>query len=175
MKKLLVLLLPLSVLFLGCEGDTGPPGPPGQPGNSVVGQTFEIENINFNYVPGDNLFSNIITIPSDIEVLESDAILAYRLEINQGVETWSQIPQNFYLPDDRSIQYLFNHSEVDIELLITGNFDLNTLSPDFTDNEVFRFVVVPSDFSENPNIDVTTYQSLMESTENYGKSIEKMN
>jgi|AntDeeMinimDraft_4_1070355.scaffolds.fasta_scaffold04045_4 hypothetical protein len=172
MKKLIVYLLPLVFLFSSCTGDSGPPGPPGQPGGQVLGQTFEIQNINFQYDTGRNLFSTLIEVPSDIEVFESDAILVYRLEINQGVETFSQIPQQFYLANDREIQYVFNHTNLDIELLITGNFDLGTLSFDFTDNQIFRFVVVPSDFAKDPNNDLSTFQSLTQAVSKNKKQLE---
>lgn len=162
MKKLFICLLFVSAL-VACEGDRGPIGPPGSPGTNIVGQTFEFENINFNYEPGNNLFSYLVDIPSDIEVLESDAILVYRLEVVPGtngpIDTFSLIPQNYFLPNG-TIQYVYNHSQYDVELLITGNFDLGTLSYDFTDNQIFRFVVVPSDFANDPNVNIETYADL---------------
>jgi len=125
-----------------------------------LGQTFEIENIDFGYLPETGTYNAIIDIPAEIEVLESDAILVYRLEINDGIETWSLIPQNFFL-EQGTIQYVYNHTATDVELIIDGNFDLSTLSPDFTQDQVFRFVVVPSDFATTSGVDVSNYEAVM--------------
>lgn len=162
MKKL-VLCAIIMVTMVGCKGDRGPMGPPGNPGDGIVGQTFEWEGINFDYEPNNNLYSALIDIPNDIQVLDSDAILVYRLETVSGtngpLDTYSLIPQDFFLPQG-TIEYVYNHTASDVELLIDGNFDLYNLSPDFTKNQVFRFVVIPSDFAHNPNVNIQTYNDL---------------
>ncbi|MFD1096188.1 collagen-like protein [Salegentibacter chungangensis] len=169
MKKLLSLLI-LSVFLVsscsdGERGPEGPQGPPGEPGINIVGQTFEFEDIDFDYNAEDNLHTYLLNIPEDIEVIESDAILVYRLEVaptddGGSVETWSLIPQNFFL-DQGTMQYVYNHTAVDVQLLIDGNFDLSTLSDDFTQDQVFRFVVVPSDFIAEAGIDANNFQAVM--------------
>src|SRR5699024_11013019 len=98
--------------------------------------------------------------PDDIETLESDAILAFRMEVDGGVETWSLLPQVFFVKGKGTITYVYNHTPDDIELLIDGNFDLSGLSPDFTDAQVFRFVVVPSDFSDPQSMGIKTLSDL---------------
>ena len=162
MKKLLISFIS-ATLLAGCTGDRGPEGPPGPEGDYIVGQTFEFENINFAYEPEYNLYSVIVDIPDDIEVLDSDAILVYRLETVPGtngpIDTYSLIPQDFFL-DQGTIEYVYNHTVNDVELMIDGNFDLSNLSYDFIQNQVFRFVVVPSDFANDPNLNLQTYQDL---------------
>ena len=64
MKKILALLAFTAVLFTSCEGDPGPPGPSGEPGVNILGQTFEIENINYSYDASANLWSTIIIFNS---------------------------------------------------------------------------------------------------------------
>ncbi|TXK75016.1 collagen-like protein [Mesonia sp. K4-1] len=162
MKKLLLGIV-IAAGLMACEGDRGPQGPPGQDGLTIIGQTYEYENVNFTYEPAANLYSRLLEVPSEIEVLESDAILVYRLEVVSGdngpIETWSLIPQNFFLPQG-TMQYVYNHTAADVELLIDGNFDLSTLDAGFTTNQVFRFVVVPSDFAKDPKINIETYDEL---------------
>lgn len=172
MKKLLFCLFAL-VALTACEGDPGPVGPPGAPGNGVMGQTFEFEAVNFTYEPANNLYSTLITIPQEIEVYDSDAILVYRLSSvpaqNGGsITTYSLIPQNYFLPQG-TIQYVYNHSINDVELMIDGNFNLGTLGARFTKNQIFRFVVVPSEFANDPTVDITTYEKL----QGYGLDMHK--
>jgi hypothetical protein len=119
--------------------------------NLFLGQTFEITTtLNLNQ---NNIYdSGIISIPNSVEVFESDAILAYRLEeVVNGTDVWSQLPQNFFLDNGDIIQYVFNHTFLDIQVLIDGNYDPIALSTGFTDNQTFRFVVVPSEFA-NANL-----------------------
>lgn len=168
MKKIYFLLSFVLIAFTSCsdDGEMGPPGPPGEPGVNIVGQTFEFEGVNFDYFADGNIYATVVDIPAEIEVLPSDAILVYRRELANGTETWSMIPQNYFL-EAGIIQYVFNYTEVDIELLIDGNFDLSTLDPSFTDNQFFRFVVVPSDFAQTSGVDVSDYEAVMSILENY--------
>ncbi|NJY63219.1 collagen-like protein [Salinimicrobium sp. CDJ15-81-2] len=163
MKKILLLFTLVSFSFTSCsdDGETGPPGPPGEPGVNILGQTFEFEDVDFDYYEDGNFYATVITIPSEIEVLESDAILVYRREVIDGTETWSMIPQNFFL-EEGIIQYVFNHTADDIELLIDGNFDLSQLDGAYTQNQFFRFIVVPSDFALDTGVDVSDYEAVME-------------
>ncbi|GAB2772384.1 collagen-like protein [Salinimicrobium soli] len=164
MKKIFYLLTLVSFTLASCS-DEGPPGPPGEPGVNIVGQTFEFENVDFNYDGDFNLYSYFITIPAEIEVLPSDAILVYRREILDGAETWSLIPQNFFL-DEGIIQYVYNHTDADIELIIDGNFDLSTLSTAWTDDQFFRFIVIPSDFALDTGVDVSDMNAVLSELEN---------
>ena len=162
MKKLSVLFAFITLTLTSCTSDEpGPPGPPGEPGVNILGQTFEFEDVDFAYFEDSNFYATVITIPDEIEVFESDAILVYRREVVDGTETWSMIPQNFFL-EQGTIQYVFNHTADDIELLIDGNFDLSTLDGAFTQDQFFRFIVVPSDFAQDTGVDVSDYNAVME-------------
>lgn len=170
MKKLLFGIF-LAAGLMACEGDRGPQGPSGL---NIVGQTYEYENVNFLYEPGNNLYATILNVPPEIEVLQSDAILVYRLEVYDGVETWSLIPQNFFVPQG-TIQYLYNHTDADVELLINGNFNLAALGTGFTTNQIFRFVVIPSDFARDPKINIESYSSLLQAVHEQDFQLKEFN
>lgn len=163
MKKISLILAFIALTLSSCSSDEpGPPGPPGETGDYIVGQTFEFEDVDFEYFANDNFYATVIEIPTEIEVLESDAILVYRREIVDETEVWSMIPQNFFLSDGRIIQYVFNHTATDVELLIDGNFDLSTLDEAYTQDQFFRFIVVPSDFAIETGVDISDHDAVMQ-------------
>jgi len=49
----------------------------------------------------------------------------------------------------------------DVKLIIDGNFDLSTLGAGFTQNQTFRFVIVPADFGFKSGVDITDYHAVM--------------
>ncbi|HLS29612.1 MAG TPA: hypothetical protein VK021_02015 [Flavobacteriaceae bacterium] len=168
MKKIILSLLVISTV-LACRG---PRGYPGDPGYNILGQTFE-RQVNFAYEPQPNMFSKLIDIPNAVEVYDSDAILVYRLESVPAagggtIDTYSLIPQEFYLPEG-TITYVYNHSLHDVELIIDGNFYLGNLDPVFTNNQVFRFVVIPSDWANDPDINIENYENL----QSYGLDLQE--
>lgn len=136
--------------FTACTGDPGPPGPPGpegQPGINILGQVFEAQ-ISFNQ--GNN-YQELVVFPSSIEVFESDVVLIYWLEEvvpdGQGgtLDVWSQLPQTIYLQNG-SFQYTFNHTFLDALIFLQGDINLGTLGSGFTDDQIFRIAIVPSEF-----------------------------
>jgi hypothetical protein len=159
MKKILLTLATVAILFTSCEG---PQGPPGLDGINILGQTFE-RTVNFQFNVESGLQESLITIPNTIEVYESDAILVYRLDgqLPNNVDLWSLIPQNFFLSNGRIIQYVYNHSFFDVLLMIDGNFDMSTVPLTFTQNQTFRFVVIPSDFARQTGVDINDYNAVM--------------
>lgn len=158
MKKIFFTLV-ASILFLtACEG---PQGPPGQNGYNILGQTFE-RTVNFQYNNNEGIQEAFVAIPNNIEVWESDAVLVYRLDgVYNGADIWGLIPQNYFLEDGKIIQYVYNHTYFDIKLMIDGNFNLATLGSHFTQNQTFRFVIVPSDFAQTTGVDIGDYQAVM--------------
>ncbi|MEZ4857778.1 MAG: collagen-like protein [Flavobacteriaceae bacterium] len=150
MKKIVVLPLMTLIVFLtACEG---PQGPPGQDGINILGQVFEA-TVDFQYNPNRGLYeAPLVIIPQSIEVFESDVILVYRWEGSEnGLDIWGQIPQNFFLNEGLIIQYVFNHTFVDVELLIDGNLIGDELGLEFTNDQTFRIAIVPAEFA-NANL-----------------------
>lgn len=144
MKKLLLFLaISSTFLFSSCEGEDG------QDGINILGQVYEVTT-DLNYDTQNNLWRNIVTIPNDIVVYESDVVLVYLLDgitPNGGDDIWSPLPQNFFLDNGDIIQYVYNHTFFDVEVLIDGNFDLITLGNQFTDDQTFRIAIVPAEFA----------------------------
>lgn len=164
MKKISLLFAFIAFSLTSCSSDEpGPMGPPGEPGINILGQTFgDLTSRNFNFDDEFNLYNHFFEIPAAVEVFESDAILAYRLEVIGGVETWSLLPKTYFLDEGRIIQYSFNHTDEDVEIVITGNFDLTTLEDEYIQNQFFKFVVVPSEFVDQMSVDLSDHDAVME-------------
>ncbi|TXD84177.1 collagen-like protein [Subsaximicrobium wynnwilliamsii] len=166
MKKILSLVAITALLFTACEGDQGPPGPPGFNGinaDEYAALSFETPPINFQYFNDSGLQEVEVSLPYDI--LDSDVVLVYRLDEvvtidGQATDAWSPLPQNFFLNDNDVIQYVFNHTFADVKLLIDGNFDLSTLDADFTQNQIFRIVILPADAING--LDTSNIDNVME-------------
>ena len=101
----------------------------------------------------NNEFQQLVTIPSNVEVFESDVILVYLLEdvVSDGnggsLDVWSQLPQTFFVSQG-TLVYNFDYTFVDVRLFLDGNFDLNTLGSEFTNDQTFRIAVVPSEYGD---------------------------
>lgn len=186
MKKLLFLLTIISLGLTSCSNDgaTGPQGPQGPPGvdglDGLYGYTYEV-TLDLDYYDDLGYYSNIIDIPesADTPNPDADAVLMYRQEIataddGSDIITWSMLPQNFFV-DQGTIQYVFNHSAIDIELILEGNFDVSNLGAGFTDNQTFRFVVVPSDYATNSGVDISDYNAVKQSLNIKDEDIKSAN
>jgi len=156
MKKLLSLILIAStIVACSSDGEVGPPGPPGQDGVNIVGQAFEVE-ADFN----DPDYSVFADFPSTIEVLESDVVLVYWLElVDDGTDVWNLIPQTIYF-EDGEFQYNYNHTDFDVNIYLQGNIDLGTLGERYTQDQIFKIVVLPVDYAQDNNLEVSDYQSV---------------
>lgn len=151
----------LSMAFLAsCElnsTEVGPPGPEGPSG--PVGQGFEVE-ANFT---GSNNYAQIFSIPENIEVFDTDIVVAYLLfEVDQetGNDVWQQLPASFFF-EDGELQYAFDHTISDVQLFLTGDTNLNTLGDEFTRNQIFRVAVLPVDYVSSSNIDLSNMDEVM--------------
>jgi hypothetical protein len=142
MKKLASFLILLVFSLSSCEGPSGPVGPQGAQGTYVVGQTYEYTR---NFTSAGN-FETAITFPKAI--LPSDVVLVYKLwTVDNGVDVWRPVPQSVTLPQG-VLTYNFDFSKNDLYLFINSNFDLTTASTNYTLDQTFRIVVVPSDFAQ---------------------------
>ena len=185
MRKFLSLFVLTSLLLASCssDGERGPQGPPGEDGlDAPLPTIFEVES-DFEYVSDANLWSTgFINFSdfSDVEVFDTDVVLIYRLngvgELEDGTEVdeWSLLPQNFFTANG-TIQYVYNHTYVDTEIFIDGNYDLNGLDNSYTQNQIFRVAIIPADFYSSANFDAENIGELMQSFNLQEKDIINVN
>lgn len=177
MKNILLFLaLSTTVLFTSCTGDTGPPGPAG---GLVYANVFETTVNRYDYDAGVNqLYSSFYAFP--FTVYESDVVLAYRYggqaDIGNGqtADIWTQLPQSVFYNDGTGdfFQYNFNHTFIDVQFTIEGNFPLTNIAPGDARNQIFRIAVVPSEFARtNPSMEKIL--EVMQSTDSEIQIIEK--
>lgn len=177
MKKIFTLVSIALFALTSCsdDGPQGPPGPPGPPGEGGLGYTLE-QTVTFDYFQENNFYTAFIDIPDEVDTPnpQMDAVLVYLLQVVDGEDTWSLIPQNFFL-DQGTIQYVYNHTALDVEILIDGNFDLSNLDPDFTVNKTFRVIVLPSDIIASSGVDVFNFEAVMQVLEVQSQEIQSVN
>ena len=173
MKKIFSLLFVSTFLFASCSDDgepgpQGPQGPPGEDGLGAIPAIFEIESDFIYDTNADYWTTDLITFEdfTNFEVLEDDVVLVYRLDdisqLDDGsdVDEWSLLPQNFFT-NEGTIQYVFNHTFVDAEIFIDGNYTLNNLDAGFTDGQIFRVVIIPGDKYDSSNFNKNNLGSVM--------------
>ena len=171
MKKISVFLFSLlAVVLASCEGPAGPPGPPGfdgldgQDGINILGTVLEIEGT-FNF---DNEYRIFYEFPQEVEVFESDVVLVYILweQVDDGngglVDVWRLLPQTRIL-DQGLLQYNYDHTFFDVSVFLESDFDLSTLSPGDTDDQVFRIAIVPAEYGLNSKLDHSNIDAVMRS------------
>ncbi|PHQ28729.1 dihydrolipoamide dehydrogenase [Leeuwenhoekiella nanhaiensis] len=179
MKKLLSLLALFAVILTSCTGDPGPPGRDGFDGvdglDAEYAKVIEVTT-DFNYDGTNGIwFTNFIDFPSNVEFLDGDAVLAYRLEdVVDGLDVWTQLPHNFFLAEG-TMQYVFTHTTGDIQFIIDGNFDLSNIATDYTDTQTFRYVLIPTEFAENFNGDFSNLNAVMNALELQESDVKKLN
>jgi hypothetical protein len=173
MKHLSKLLLAFSVLFISCEGDPGPPGPPGRDGldgldgldgDAIIGTVFETPPITFTQ---GNDYSSSFTFPQNFQVFDTDAVLVYLLEdvVGDGnggeADIWTLLPQTFFLTEG-TLLYSFNHTFFDVAIFLDGNYNLSLTPGGFTQDQIFRIVVVPADAFEANEVDPSNFRQVMD-------------
>lgn len=143
MKKILGGLLVIAAIAIqSCEGPMGPPGldgQDGQDGDNIVGEVFEVEadftsTGNFGFLD-----------PFGFDIFDSDKVLIYMWTGVDGEDrdVWRLLPQTVYLPQG-IFSYNYDFTTVNYSVFLEGNFDLNTLEPVWTDNQIFRVLIVPA-------------------------------
>lgn len=142
MKRLLTIISVFALLITACEGPPGPPGPPGYDGidgGIIVSSAFEIV-IDFN---SSNNYEYIE--PYGFDVYPSDVTLVYVLwETIDGQDVWRLMPQTVIF-DDGTLIYNYDFTQQDVRFFLDGDINFNSLDDVWTQNQVFRVVVVPAD------------------------------
>ncbi|NAS12049.1 collagen-like protein [Poritiphilus flavus] len=161
----------IALFMISCEGPAGPPGPPGfdgldgldgQDGVNILGTILEIEG-DFNV---GNDYALFYEFPQTVEVFESDVVLVYLLwdqtedSNGEAVDIWRLLPQTRIL-DQGLLQYNYDHTFLDVNIFLESDFDLATLLPGDTDNQVFRIAVLPAAFAQSAKMDTSNISSVM--------------
>ncbi len=165
MKKLLLLSL-FTILLISCDGTVGPPGPPGRDGQdgldgiNILGQIFEAQvDLNAN-----NNFEALVSIPSEIEVFDTDIVVAYKLiESTNGVDVWEPLPQTLFF-DDGILLYGFNYTFQDVLFFLDGTVSFNDLLPELTDGIIFRVAILPADAAKD--LDISKIENVISALKN---------
>lgn len=143
MKKISLVLGAFITLFLlSCEGPTGPPGFDGLDGedglDAPLPAVFE-ENVNFTYVPEDNVW--ISDLLSYSGTVDGDIYLVY-ISLADGLFT--PLPASIF-DEFGEFQYVFDHDVDTVELQIIGDSDLSTLGAFNTQNIPTRVAIIPAE------------------------------
>ncbi len=142
MKRILSIISVFALLLTSCVGDQGPPGFDGFDGqNGETAPAFETDFINFT---SGNDYNVIVEYP--FEVFSGEVTLVYILwEDNAGEDQdiWRLIPQTVIFEDGNDLVYNFDHTQIDVSLFLEGS-NLDILDSAFTQDQVFRIVVIPT-------------------------------
>ncbi len=165
MKKIIMpLLIAAAVLFQSCEGPEGPQGPVG---DELVGTTFDLVDVDFTTANDFQYGLTFADAKLGVDVLESDAVLVY---INWGTEdvngttlkTYRLLPQTAFL-DNGILTYNTDRTARDFSIFLDGTVNLNTVNPDYTRDQDFRVVIIPSDFAARKagQVDYSDYNAVV--------------
>lgn len=153
MKKLFKFLITAIALFLmlsGCGdrgpvGPEGPRGPEGPPGPEVIPTSFEFEADLLQ----SNGFEFFQDIPAEIEVFESDVMLAYVFEDyieEEDLEVWRKLPLTEF-NSNGTVLLDFDFTFVDLRIFQDANYTLG--AADEYSGLLIRAVHVPAGFLNN--------------------------
>jgi hypothetical protein len=89
-------------------------------------------------------------------MLESDVAVVYALWGVENIdgedfEIWRQLPQTLFT-EDGTLQYNFDFTLVDISVFMDGDFNLDLLGANYTDDWVIRVVVIPAQFQDTGRV-----------------------
>ena len=153
-RKILPLLL-FTFLLVSCRNDDD------NTDFDTIGQTFEISNVDFVSPDGFQAFVNVV-VPNNVSVFESDVPLVYVLDpaatAANGADVFEPLPRTFFFNNGGFAQYRFNFifddatGIFDLDLVLESD-DFDTLGNDFTQNQIFRIVIVPSEFAATHDTD----------------------
>lgn len=154
MKHISYFILAFAAFFImSCEGDQGPPGPTG---GLLVSAAFEIE-IDFN---AEDNYSFIEDYGFDL--YPSDVTLVYILwDTVNGQDIWRLLPQTVEF-DDGTLIYNYDFTQTDVSFFLEGTTNLDNLGTEWTQNQIFRVVVVPADNIDG--LDVSNLNLVMQAT-----------
>ena len=89
-------------------------------------------------------------------------VLVYHLyDVVNGNDVWRQMPQTYYIGATGELDYNFDFTSYDVNIFLGANFNLNTLSAVWTQNQTFRIVIIPANFAGKVAIDYSNYYAVI--------------
>lgn len=160
----------------GFDGRDGLDGLDGQDGINILGKVVDIE--------GDFTLDNDYRFfyefsENNIEVFDTDVVLVYilwdQVDGSDGnpIDIWRLVPQTRLLAQG-ILQYNYEHTFVDVDVFLEADFDLGTLLPADTDNQVFRIAVLPADGTGKSSVDRSDMKAVMASLGVTEKDVPKV-
>jgi hypothetical protein len=171
--KTIAALLFMTVILNSCgeRGPVGPEGPPGPPGPEVLPTSFEF---NASLTTGND-FEFFNDIPGDIEVFDSDVIIAFVFEDyieEDDLEVWRQLPITEF-NSKGTVLIDFDFTMVDVRVFLDANYFL-TASDGYQDM-LIRAVHIPANFASKMKTGaLTNIQSPGELEQFLGVKIQKL-
>lgn len=140
--------------------------------NYFVAKTLEY-TVSFN---AGNDYGALISYPSDVQVLPSDMVLAYRLDrVVNGNDVWKPLPQTYFFNDGTlDFRYDYDFTQLDIDIYLEG-FDVPNIPAASRNNQVFRVVIIPSDFANKTAVDFKDYNAVVKAFNIDESKIQKIN
>lgn len=186
-KTTLVLSAILTLLMVSCgvdgldgrdglDGFDGRDGSNGQNGINILGQVIDIEG---SFIVEDDYSIFYDFTENNIEVFETDVVLVYILfgqtedDNGDAVDIWRLLPQTLIL-DQGLLQYNYDYTFFDVNIFLEANFDLASLLPGDTDNQVFRIAILPATSTGKSSIDQSDIKAVMASLGVDEKDIQKV-
>jgi len=125
---------------MSCVIEDGIDGRDGSDGGLIVSSAFEI-------VVDFNIQNNYQIVESyGFDVYDYDVTLVYILwETDNGQEVWRLLPQSTVFVGGATLNYNFDFTQTDVKLFLEGTANFNNLDAVWTQEVVFRIVVVPAD------------------------------
>ena len=151
MKRILLMLaISVTFLFQGCTKNE-------EIKADLLAEVFQVTT---SFTAANNYSKLITLIPP---IYNSDMVLVYRsFDVINGQRVWRQLPQAVYLIQGE-LNYNFDFTRNDINLFLESDFDLATLGATWSQNQVFRVVIIPG-YLSNKNkkaVDFNDYNAVV--------------
>jgi len=119
-------------------------------------EVFQVNNVDFNDVS-----DNSVIIPLDPSILESDMVLVYRRTGMDGNDpVWELIPSTYHVAEGQ-VDFNFDFSVNSVVVYLDATFD-PIITPEFSQDQVFRVVIIPGYLSAGARMDFRDYKSVVE-------------
>ena len=157
MKKITLFLAFIGMITLNSCTVNEVVDTPYQYDSDTIAEVFEVTT---SFGPNNN-YSRLVTFNPPI--YNSDVVLVYHLyDVVNGSDVWRLMPQTYYFDNGGEVDYNYDFTKYDVNIFLDANFDLNTLSSAWTQNQTFRLVVVPGSFKTANKVDYSDYNATIE-------------